>query len=538
MTPVEDMDEKMEFELIRNMKRKDRTDEQHEYFNRIRRKGLRKKETTKESDLRKENNRKNMKHQRKLETVAETALRKQNDRENKKHQRELETLAETELRKEKHCENIKRQRELETVAETALRKQNDRKNKKHQRELETLAETALRKENDRKNKKQKIDMETKKQRSDRCKKNKENMRKIRNTDTEGKRLKKFRESVKYGPMFTCTVCEQDMFINSVSVITEEFKENVQQKNSELFNKAFANKHPVGFNKELKTYICGTCKTSIKHEKLPSMAAANGLNVIPLKDVDLHLTELENNLIAKRIMFQKIYQLPKSRMAACKDHLINIPINSEDVMNTLQSLPRTPEEAGLLEVKLKRRLNYKSTHQQAYIDTRKIYKALDFLKSSGHPEYQFYDDQNVYMKRCQQLKAQYVNDSQVEIIMERNEFIKKLEYEISKEKGGEVSDEEEEYRKNDVIRKFQFDYDTSVCLVDKFPEAALPEQVGIDTNQISFAPGEGKIPENILTTKYWDRNAFPMKHPDGQNNLHHTRVRKLTEQYYFVQRLRN
>ena len=107
-----------------------------------------------------------------------------------------------------------------------------------------------------------------------------------------------------------------------------------------------------------------------------MAAANGLNVVHC-DEGLKLSELENNLIAKRIMFQKIYQLPKSRMAACKDHLINIPIGSDDVINTLSNLPRTPKEAGLLEVKLKRRIEYKSTHQQAYIDPNRIYDALRF-----------------------------------------------------------------------------------------------------------------------------------------------------------------
>jgi hypothetical protein len=128
---------------------------------------------------------------------------------------------------------------------------------------------------------------------------------------------------------------------------------------------------VKLDRKENAYICVTCKTSLKNGKLPSMAATNGLTVVPIDDKDFHLTELENNLIAKRIMFQKIYQLPKSRMAACKDHLINIPIASEDVMNTLQSLPRTPEEAGLLEVKLKRKLDYKNTHQQAYIDTKKI-----------------------------------------------------------------------------------------------------------------------------------------------------------------------
>ena len=81
------------------------------------------------------------------------------------------------------------------------------------------------------------------------------------------------------------------------------------------------------------------------------------------------------------------------MSACKDQLINIPINSNDVLNTLEHLPRTPREGGLLEVKLKRKLEYRNSHQQAYVDVDKIYKALEFLKKSGHPEYSFYDDYN-------------------------------------------------------------------------------------------------------------------------------------------------
>ena len=92
-----------------------------------------------------------------------------------------------------------------------------------------------------------------------------------------------------------------------------------------------------------------------------MARDNGLHVLPL-DNGLDLTQIESNLIARVILFQKIYQLPKSRMAACKDKIINIPIQPQDVLNTIQKLPRTPREAGLLEVKLKRKLEYKNTHQ--------------------------------------------------------------------------------------------------------------------------------------------------------------------------------
>ena len=74
-------------------------------------------------------------------------------------------------------------------------------------------------------------------------------------------------------------------------------------------------------------------------------------------------------------------------------------------------------------------------------------------------------------------------------------------------------------------------------MDKYPEAAVAEE-STKPGQLSFAPGEGKYPENILQSDNWDVKAFPMKHPDGKNNLHQKRARKLTDQYYFVQRLRN
>ena len=132
------------------------------------------------------------------------------------------------------------------------------------------------------------------------------------------------------------------------------------------------------------------------------------------------------------------------MAACKDHLINIPIGSQDVMNTLESMPRTPDEAGLLEVKLKRKLEYKNTHKQAYVNVEKIYKALHYLKANGHPEYQFYDDFNAYQKRCQRLKIQHVDDNQVDSILEKDAYNIQLDWEKKKDETGELSDEDDDY----------------------------------------------------------------------------------------------
>ena len=90
------------------------------------------------------------------------------------------------------------------------------------------------------------------------------------------------------------------------------------------------------------------------------------NNLQLFDISNHeefkLTELENCMIALNIIFQKVYKLPKSRWPAMKDRTINIPIFEADVIKTVESLPRTPDEAGIIPINLKRKLSYKSCHK--------------------------------------------------------------------------------------------------------------------------------------------------------------------------------
>ena len=100
-------------------------------------------------------------------------------------------------------------------------------------------------------------------------------------------------------------------------------------------------------------------------------------------------------------------------------------------------------------------------------------------------------------------------------------------------------DEAEYLEKDVIQKFRIDYDHSFCLSDKFPEVFhIDADMAIESQQhVSFAPGEGKLPGNILSSENWDALAFPMKHPDGKTNLHQKREVKLRDQYYVAQCLR-
>ena len=114
--------------------------------------------------------------------------------------------------------------------------------------------------------------------------------------------------------------------------------------------------------------------------MPPKSNQNNLQLFDLQGYDeLKLSELENCLIALNIIFQKVFQLPKSRWPAMKDRTVNIPIFEADVLKTVESLPRTPTEAGIIPVNLKRKISYKQTHKTQYVSVPKILKALETLK---------------------------------------------------------------------------------------------------------------------------------------------------------------
>ena len=71
-----------------------------------------------------------------------------------------------------------------------------------------------------------------------------------------------------------------------------------------------------------------------------------------------------------------------------DKLISVPIESEDVTKTVTKLPRHPEDAELVAVQLKRRLQLKNSHLQEFIRPQSVIKALQTLKENFHnPFYQ-------------------------------------------------------------------------------------------------------------------------------------------------------
>ena len=251
---------------------------------------------------------------------------------------------------------------------------------------------------------------------------------------------------------------------------------------------------------------------MKQGKYPPKITSNCLEVVSVPDHIKLSSYLEEALIARVLLFMKIFSLRSSLMPAVKDKCIVIPLEKNDVINNVESLPRLPSESGIIDIQWKRRLGQKNYHLQAKVDPTKLFEAIQFLKYCNNKYYVNTKNREEYEARCKEqdpdgyqlifgaepevnsiLKLQFVQDEASEAILDikvYNELIKKKLL-------------EQEYESEDTIRKFQIDYDESLCMVEKYPEAMQIEGVIDQTAQdqeanqlVVLAPGEGKSPVSL------------------------------------------
>jgi hypothetical protein len=103
----------------------------------------------------------------------------------------------------------------------------------------------------------------------------------------------------------------------------------------------------------KQWLCNTCVDSLKAGKKAKLAVANGMN-FPEKTPELILHQLEERLIALRIYFMQIRQLPRGSQLSLKGYVVNVPT---DVQTTVNCLPRTVDQTATIPINLKRKLSY-------------------------------------------------------------------------------------------------------------------------------------------------------------------------------------
>ena len=110
--------------------------------------------------------------------------------------------------------------------------------------------------------------------------------------------------------------------------------------------------------------------------MPPICFKNRLNYMETPDC-LKLSNLEKQLIVKSLLFIKVRELPKTRMQAMNDRVINVPIEDGDIIKEVTSLPRTKKNSGMIAVKLKRKMEMKTYHKFGWIRPEVIQRALIF-----------------------------------------------------------------------------------------------------------------------------------------------------------------
>ena len=215
------------------------------------------------------------------------------------------------------------------------------------------------------------------------------------------------------------------------------------------------------------------------------------------------------------------------MQAILDRVINVPIQDEDITKTVTSLPRPPDKAGVVGVRLKRKMDLKNAHIESFVRPHMLIEALKTFKSLG----------NVHYKDVQ------IDES----FLEKPENETPMDTDSDSGNSGSDSDSFDNDDILDAVKIGQAKKDSHTCMVPINPEedivvndcnTTLYKKLKENGRSHEIAPGENKRPSNWCREKDFDVKAFPTLHPTGKYGLYFDRPVQISCQMYFNQRLLN
>ena len=203
--------------------------------------------------------------------------------------------------------------------------------------------------------------------------------------TSDDRIKQFKRSIQGGLNYDCESCDRQFFRGSVRILSEKQATELKAKCGLSFLKTvlpninFRIKFPL-------VVLCHNCYSKIKSKKCPSINVSNGFSLDDVPE-ELKLTDLEQQLIAKVLLFMKVLPMTKkSKVPKIIDRVINVPLHDEDISKTISSLPRSLDDAAVVDVMFKRKLDLKNPHNHEFIKRSTLIKALKKLKELKNPFY--------------------------------------------------------------------------------------------------------------------------------------------------------
>ena len=135
-----------------------------------------------------------------------------------------------------------------------------------------------------------------------------NRRRIaKSSRTQKHRFRYFNEDIVDGPKFDCFSCHRALFKKGVKFMKDEDIKKLVDKLDLKFLKK------IGLDPDenrTNFYLCHNCLNCIRKGKLPSIHVSNGLALDDISE-ELDLTNLEQQLIARNLIFLKVKKLPRT-----------------------------------------------------------------------------------------------------------------------------------------------------------------------------------------------------------------------------------
>ena len=305
--------------------------------------------------------------------------------------------------------------------------------------------------------------------------------------------KNFQSKIKDGPMYVCTSCTQTFFRHSVNM-TENI--TIKEIGASTARSCFTDTKSVNS----KEWICKTCLKSIQQGKVPGCSIANNMKFPAIPD-ELKLTHMEERLVAPRLAFMQVKQLPRGGQLNLKGNIVNVPA---DVNATVRQLPRLMDNLETIPVKLKRKLSYKHCVAFEQIRPVKILEAARWLVQNS----QLFKNEGIEVNNCWLDSAEAsLHDSETadasanvdETTGERlSAQTESQDLQVSKNPESTNSTSDEWTEDDNFHNRLTGNTDTMLQPMD-FREY----------NQIlSLAPGENQTPLGLFQDMYSEYLAFP------------------------------
>ncbi|KAI8116853.1 ATP-dependent DNA helicase PIF1 [Lucilia cuprina] len=295
------------------------------------------------------------------------------------------------------------------------------------------------------------------------------------------RFLRYNDTIKQGPTIICTCCGGLWFPHQV----EELSRDRIHVSNDFITDVFclSERFPTENN---KYNFCKTCCRSIKNKRRPNIRLSNGLDYPEIPECLKDLTSIEERLVTARLPFMIIIALGFERQSAIRGAVVNVPISVNEIVT---ALPRTFDQAEVIQLHLRRRLEYQHDYMTETIRPARVIEAARYLvRSDLYIKHGITIDSNWFPSFASQNVVPFVADRQDEIII------------------NDIFNNQNNYNSSTENNINEFDIENlnpggQETLLNNVPVENIPLQ------RLVMAPGEGQRPLDMIMDEDSEELAF-------------------------------